>query len=277
MQDRISSVVSSGWIAYEGTRVLPMKNPLIMVAPTGARRSKADHPALPIKIPEIVATAKDCFASGADALHLHVRDDDGAHTLDAGLYREALAELAGAVPEMRLQITTEAAEVYSVAEQMECLRHVRPSWASISIREIAREENLAARIYGTCVDNGTEVQHILYNENDARLLMDWSQRGILSGSLSVLLVLGSYSYADSAKNRDLQLFLAALPSVASWMLCAFGKQEHQHLIRAAELGGDLRVGFENSMISKSGERHADNAASLRALKELLSSKTARVN
>ena len=34
--------------------------PSLMVAPNGARRSKSDHPALPVTLPEIVATARAC-------------------------------------------------------------------------------------------------------------------------------------------------------------------------------------------------------------------------
>ena len=56
-----------------------MTRPLIMAAPNGTRRVKADHPAIPITIFETVATAMACRAAGADALHLHVRDASGHH------------------------------------------------------------------------------------------------------------------------------------------------------------------------------------------------------
>ena len=49
------------------------------------------------------------------------------------------------------------------------------------------------------------------------------------------------------------------------MVCAFGPREHDCLIRAAELGGDLRVGFENSLTDASGRPWRDNADSVRAL------------
>jgi uncharacterized protein (DUF849 family) len=39
--------------------------PKIMVAPNGARRTKADHPAVPMTIAEIVETARQCYAEGA--------------------------------------------------------------------------------------------------------------------------------------------------------------------------------------------------------------------
>ena len=50
--------------------------PEIMLAPNGARRSKHDHPRLPITVEETVAAARDAFAAGAGALHAHVRDAD---------------------------------------------------------------------------------------------------------------------------------------------------------------------------------------------------------
>ena len=70
-----------------------MTTPFLMVAPNGAMRGKADHPALPVTIPETVETARACFQAGADALHLHIRDDQGRHTLDPGRYHEALVPL----------------------------------------------------------------------------------------------------------------------------------------------------------------------------------------
>ena len=60
--------------------------PALMVAPNGATKTKADHPALPVTIPEIVACAEACARAGADGIHAHVRDAEGRHVLDAGLY-----------------------------------------------------------------------------------------------------------------------------------------------------------------------------------------------
>ncbi|PSL20048.1 3-keto-5-aminohexanoate cleavage protein [Shimia abyssi] len=243
-----------------------MCKPLIMVAPNGARRSKADHPALPVTPDEIAETAKACFAAGADALHLHVRDDDGAHSLDSGRYREAMTEVARAVPNMRLQITTEAVGIYSVAQQLTCLNEVAPNWASVSVREIARDPELASRVYATCADMGCEVQHILYDSDDIDLLQRWwADETVPAKQDSVLFVLGRYSAGQVSKPSDLNPFLVALPNAKNWMLCAFGPQEHACLVDGAGRGGNLRVGFENSLVSATGYQHANNAASVAAL------------
>ncbi|WP_170425318.1 3-keto-5-aminohexanoate cleavage protein [Ruegeria arenilitoris] len=237
--------------------------PYVLVAPNGARRGSVDHAELPVGLEQIVATARNCFRAGADGLHLHVRDDRGQHTLDAGRYLETLAELRRVVPDMDVQITTEAAGVFDVAAQLECLRKVRPEWASISVREVARAPELVSTLYGLCEDQGTRVQHILYDREDAALLADWQGRGIVrTEQTDRLLVLGRYSLGQKSAPEDLDQF----PQDPSrWMVCAFGQQEHACLLTAAKRGGDVRVGFENSLTDKDGNTWSDNAASVAAL------------
>ncbi len=241
-----------------------------MVAPNGARRGKADHPALPVSIAETVETARLCHMAGADALHLHVRDAMGGHSLDAGLYREALAEMALRVPGMPVQITTEAVGIYDVAAQLQCLTAVRPGWASIAVRETARDCALAPRLYAACADQGTRVQHIVYDPADLALLLDWQGQGIVPpGQGDILVVLGRYSDGQVSSPADLLPFLTALPPAADWMVCAFGPAEHACLAAAVAHGASARVGFENSMTNAAGQAHADNAASVAHLRRLL--------
>lgn len=247
-----------------------MTRPYIMVAPNGARRGRADHPALPVTTEQIVATAASCRAAGADALHLHVRDEDGLHSLDAGRYAETLAAISDRVPDLRVQITTEAAGIFDVPAQLECLSQVKPSWASISVREIAREPELAPRVYGICDEQGTEVQHILYDTEDIALLRDWQARGIVrQDQRAVLFVLGRYAAGQVSFPGNLYPFRDAMPEARDWMVCAFGPQEHACLLEAARLGGGLRVGFENSLTDHCNRPHPDNAASVAALRSLL--------
>jgi len=245
-------------------------HPFIMVAPNGARRSKADHPRLPITTDEIVETALACYANGAHALHLHVRDHAGEHSLDAGRYREALTELARCAPQLRVQITTEAAGRFDVPDQLACLREVKPTWASVAVREIARAPDLAPKVYAACADNGTEVQHILYDVADIEQLIAWRARGIVRPAQeSVLFVLGRYRVGQVSSPDDLAPLRAALPDMAQWMVCAFGPREHECLASAARQGGALRVGFENSLYAANGAPHVDNAASVAALIQTL--------
>lgn len=246
-----------------------------MVAPSGSRHRKADHPALSITTPEILKTARSCHAAGADALHLHIRDETGGHSLDAGRYRETLDALAHAAPDMRVQVSTEAAGVYDVPAQLACLTKLRPEQASISVREIARAPDLADRVYGGCAETGTEIQHILFDAGDIAILREWRARGIVRPDQSdVLFVLGQYGAGQLSSPAALGPFLSGTPENRHWMVCAFGRSEHRCLLAAARLGGTLRVGFENSLQRRDGTIWQHNADSVSALVHCLTAEAA---
>jgi len=100
---------------------------IVAVAPNGARRSKADHPALPLTAAEIGREAARCRDAGAAIIHLHVRDRDGRHLLDADAYREAIAAVRRAAgDEIIIQVTTEAAGRYAPETQRAVMRELHP-------------------------------------------------------------------------------------------------------------------------------------------------------
>ncbi|SFK95631.1 3-keto-5-aminohexanoate cleavage protein [Shimia haliotis] len=239
-------------------------SPRITVAPNGARRQKPDHPALPVTISEITTTARDCHLAGADTIHLHVRNPDGSHSLDTGLYREAIAEIDHLAPDMAIQITTESAGVFDVPDQLACLTDLAPAAASISVREIMRAPELAQRIYATAHDAGTEVQHILYDTDDLatlRRLID--DRIVPQDMRDVILVLGRYTPPRPARATELAPFVTALAGdFPCWTACAFGPNEHAAMLETARLGGNIRVGFENNLCRPDGTLAHNNAENI---------------
>jgi uncharacterized protein (DUF849 family) len=236
----------------------------VTVAPNGARRSKADHPALPATSAEIAETAAACFAAGAGTIHLHVRDQEGRHSLDAGRYRDAIAAVLEVVPQMAIQVTTEAAGLYQVAEQYTCLQQVQPKAASVSVREMARDVPIAKRLYAFASETGVEVQHILYNAQDVALLRSWLDQGIIAPHLrSAIFVLGQYSPPVLARPGDLSVFLNATAGMdLDWSLCAFGQQELACARAALLAGGNVRIGFENNIQRPDGGLLRENTESV---------------
>lgn len=252
--------------------------PLVMVAPNGARRAKTDHAELPLTIAEIVATARACHQAGADALHAHLRDGAGRHVLDSGLYAELLAEMALVVPDMAVQITTEAGGLYTPAEQRALLDVTGASALSAAVREITADDDTAAqrRFYHTAAERGMEVQHIVYAPEEIDMLGRLIADGIVPDTdLSVLFVLGSYAGHAAAQPDELEPFLEWLRALglpagrARFMACAFGARETDCLLAAARKGGDCRVGFENNLHHADGTLAADNAARVAAVRKAL--------
>ena len=239
--------------------------PRIMLAPNGARLTSADHPALPVTIPQIVQAALDAQAAGAGGLHAHVRDADQRHVLDAGLYAELLAELAAKAPGLYVQITTEAVGRYSPAEQRALVQTLRPAAVSIALREImaGEEDEANRRFFAACAEAGCHIQHILYDLDDIRRLAALVESGMIpSARLATLIVLGRYATGQRSSPTDLhepaRLLLELLPGV-DWAVCAFGPAETDCLVEARRLGGKARIGFENNRLNRDGRPAGDNA------------------
>lgn len=245
--------------------------PSIMVAPNGARLTRKDHPAVPVTIPQIVECALACQAEGADGIHAHVRDAGQQHVLDAGLYRELLAEMDRALPDFLVQITTEAVGRYTPRQQRQLVRDVAPRAVSIAPREMFADQDDPdlRRFYHDCAEAGMAVQHILYDEEDVRLLARAVQEGVIpSAGMQALIVLGRYAVGQVSSPADLGrpagLLRTVLPE-ADWAVCAFGPAETDCLIAAHRMGGKARIGFENNRINKDLSCARDNAERVREL------------
>lgn len=240
------------------------KLPNVMVAPNGVRLTKTDHPALPVTIDEIVASALVCQQAGADGLHAHVRDADQRHVLDIGLYTELLNELARQAPDLYVQITTEAAGIYTPADQRHLVETLKPQAVSIVLKEITAGQDAAVtrRFFDMCEKENIGVQHILFDENDVAHFARLVAKGdIPKQELKALIVLGRYTPGQISSPSDVsqlaQNLTSALPYV-DWSACAFGVQETACLVEAFRHGGKARVGFENNRHNTDGSVAANN-------------------
>ena len=243
---------------------------ILAVAPNGARKTKADHPALPITADEIAATAAACREAGAAMIHLHVRDPDGRHSLDVETYRAATAAVRAAVGrDLVVQITSEAVGIYRPEEQMQMVRELKPEAVSLAVREIVPDEAAepaVADFLAWVTAEGILPQYILYSDDDLRRFDDLIARGVVPGERQVVLfVLGRYTKGQISEPRELMPFLAANSRDHLWSVCAFGPRETACAVAAAALGGHARVGFENNFHLPDGSLAADNAALVAAV------------
>lgn len=238
---------------------------IITVAPNGAYKTAADHPAVPLTADALAAEARACLDAGAAMMHMHVRKPDGSHLLDAQAYRDALAAVQRAVgDELLVQVTSEAAGVYQAAEQIAMVRELQPEAVSIGLREIAvpgiPEAELAAFL-AWLADRRVMTQIILYDDADVRRWLSLRARGLVPpGAWSVLFVLGRYSAGQTSSAYDLLPFLGAYDHSLPWAICAFGPEENACVTTAAAFGGHMRVGFENNLKLRDGSVAPDNAA-----------------
>ena len=238
---------------------------VLAVAPNGGRKTKADHPELPLTGDELARTAAECLERGASMIHLHVRDAEGRHCLDPEVYRAMIAQVCQEVGDrLVLQITSESLGAYSPAEQRVAVIKTNAEAVSLALREHAPEatdERDFCLFLGKLKQMRVWPQIILYTPAEAERLGAMVKQGLIPfDKLSILYVLGRYSLTRTALPRDLLPFLAPdMPRFASWSVCAFGRRETACVTAAALLGGHARVGFENNLNLPDGARAASNA------------------
>ena len=238
---------------------------IITVAPNGAYKTAADHQAVPTTAAALAAEARACLEAGAAMMHMHVRQPDGRHSLDAQIYREALAAVKREVGDQLLvQVTSEAAGIYRAAEQIAMVRELRPEAVSIGLREIAVPDIPEAELgdfLGWLARERVMAQMILYDAADVARWQALRARGLVPpGAWSVLFVLGRYSAGQVSSPRDLLPFLQAFDGTLPWAICAFGREENACVTTAAAFGGHVRVGFENNLKLRDGSTAPGNAA-----------------
>ncbi len=248
------------------------------IAPNGGRKTKADCPGLPITPEELAQTAAQCLDQGAAMLHLHVRDSEGVHLLDAEAYRAAIGRIHAAVGDrLVVQITSELMGRYSPGRQMAVVLDTHPEAASFALRELApekKDEPLFCNFLQRLKWMHVWPQIILYTPEEAQRLAAMQKKGLIPfQQVAVLFVLGRFSLLRRAAPSDLLPFLAPdMPRFASWSVCAFGRREAACVVGGALLGGHVRVGFENNVSLPGGGQAATNAdlvgAVARALDDL---------
>lgn len=246
---------------------------IIMVAPNGARKTQKDHPALPVSIADTVSEASACYAAGASVLHAHVRGKHEEHLLDSGLYAELLRELKQQVPEMLVQITTEAVGIYSPQQQVDCVEKLMPEMASVALKEMTSNycaPQFARDFYHWCDESKIHIQHILYSVNDLKRFLQYKTDGVIPESQNcVLFVLGRYAVDFQSSPEDLCPFLRQNLAGLEWFTCAFGLQEQACVLSGIEHDGHARIGFENNLYLASGELAANTGELVLELKKAI--------
>ena len=139
----------------------------LTVAPNGARRTHADHAALPMTPAELGDCAKACLAAGAAMIHLHVRKADGTHSLEVADYTAGIDAVHRAVGnELVVQVTTEAVGIYTPAQQIETVRALHPEAISVALREVLPDAAHEPAAHAFCAwlwQEHITTQYILYD------------------------------------------------------------------------------------------------------------------
>ena len=237
-----------------------------MAAPNGARRTRDDHPAIPLTPEELATEATSLLAAGVSVLHLHVRDADGRHSIDSARYRDAIDAIRSAVgQELILQVTSEAVGQYSAGEQMAMVENLQPEAVSLALRELCPDEASEASaglFFSSLRPGGVWPQYIVYSPDELVRFDRLRQAGLFGEERPFcLLVLGRYSAQLEGSLDELAAMRSAVDTSAfPWAVCCFGRHENAAMLAATRADGHVRIGFENNLVMADGTPASDNSA-----------------
>jgi len=237
---------------------------IVMCAPNGARKTRNDHPALPITPAELADCAESILDAGASIIHLHVRDEGDGHSLDVDRYRRASDAIRDRVGDaLVIQVTTEACGIYKAEQQTAMVRELKPEAVSLALKELCPDEAAEAgarSFFNELNERRVLVQYILYSPGEVERFVGLQRKGVIpERSAFVLFVLGRYSDDLTGNPQELDSFVTALGGHAEWAVCCFGQSEQQAMARAAAMQGHARVGFENNLLLPDGSVAESNA------------------
>lgn len=238
---------------------------LITVAPTGAESAKADVPALPVTVEEVVATARDCQAVGASVVHLHIRDADSRPTLDLPRVREVVAAVREST-DLVVQLSSGGAVTDPVDARLAVLDG-DPDAASLSLGTVNFGADVFSNPWPLIVELHTQMQQrgivpeyeVFDLGHLATLTRLLDRHGPpYGGHVHVDLVMGVPGGMPGTTHA-LAACLPLLPPGATFAATGVGRTSLPVMLAALSAGGHLRVGMEDTLTYAPGEPVRDNA------------------
>ncbi|HMF30477.1 MAG TPA: 3-keto-5-aminohexanoate cleavage protein [Candidatus Lokiarchaeia archaeon] len=251
-----------------------MRKLIITVAPTGSLTTREQLPWIPVTPREIADAAVEAYQAGAAIVHIHVRDPvTGEPAQEQELYRETIDYIREDTAGKMIICTTTGgrATMGATPEERMCSLDLQPELASLNVNSM----NFGPRIFPnppdvvelfaqTMKDKGIKPEVECYDIGHVDVLRDLVKRDLITPPLRVNFVMGVKGGIPATFKNLLSIYDACqLEECAgqdmSWMVTALGAGELPMSVLAMMMGGDVRVGFEDNIYYKKGEKAKSNA------------------
>ncbi|MER6971954.1 3-keto-5-aminohexanoate cleavage protein [Nocardioides sp. NPDC000445] len=232
---------------------------LVTVAPTGAETAKEDCPQLPTTLEELVATAVECEEAGARMIHVHIRDDDHAPTLDLGRLTETVDALHEKT-ELIVQLST-GGSVHDPLDKRLKVLDAGPDSCSLTMGTTNFGDDVFSNpwpfiteLYQLTQERGVVPEFELFDLGHVAALQRLLGKYGLpaGGKVHVDFVMGVPGGMPGT-SAALVAGVAALPEeVTSWSATGIGRSTLPVMLTSLAMGGHLRVGMEDVLTLAKG-------------------------
>ncbi len=276
---------------------------IITCAVTGAIHTPSMTPHLPITPDQIAAEAIAAAEAGAAILHLHARNPE------TGQPDQSVEGFAGFLPRIKqasdavINITTGGSPYMSVAERASPAAHYQPEVASLNMgsmnfglypmlnrfkefqfewerAHLEGSRDLVFRnsfkdieyVLETCYGNGTRFEFECYDISHLYNLAHFADRGLVKAPFFVQSVFGLLGGIGAHPEDVMHMKRTAdrlFGDNLRWSVLGAGANQFRVAAQAAALGGNVRVGLEDSIWAGKGELATSNAVQVAKVRQII--------
>ena len=261
-----------------------MSQPTILTcAVTGNLTTPEQTAYLPVTTEQIATACIEAHDAGAAAVHIHVRDPKtGKPSMDLALYAEVVSTLRRERPALIINLTTgpggryipstDDPKVFAAGtsllppeKRVEHISALQPDICSLDLNTMNSGEQVVMntpanvrRMAKVIRDAGVLPELECFDTGDLVLAQTLMADGTLPGPGVFSFVMG-VRYALPFTTQALQLAQSLIPQQAEWTAFAVGRHAFQCVAQAYLLGGNVRIGLEDTIYIDKGQLAKSNA------------------
>jgi uncharacterized protein (DUF849 family) len=276
---------------------------IITCAITGAIHTPSMSPHLPVTPDEIAEAAIGAARAGAAIVHLHARNPkDGSPTQDPEVFRQFLPKIK-AESDVVINLTTGGAPTMSTEERLQPALRLKPEVASLNMGSMnfglyemlgrykefkhAWEQPYLAgsdeRIFKNtfrdiqtilerCRENDTRFEIECYDIGHLYTAAHFLDRGLIKPPLFIQSVFGIRGGIGPHPEDVLHMKRTAdrlFGDAYYWSVLGAGRNQMAIAAQAAVMGGNVRVGLEDSLWIGRGQLAKSNAEQVRQARQII--------
>jgi uncharacterized protein (DUF849 family) len=256
---------------------------ILTCAVTGGLTRPDMNPALPVTPEQIATACLQAADAGAAIVHIHVRDPrTGLQTMELDKYRQVVSMIRAKNSALIINLTTGPGGRYEpgypnplepgpktnlqpAARRIEHIVALKPDVATLDLNTMvfggevvinspAVIRSMAAAIY----DSGVMPELEFFDSGDIAMAHDLLAEGVLKTPALCCLVLGvKYGFVPTAET--MLYAKQRLPGGLHWTGFGIGRSAFPMLAQAYILGGNVRIGMEDTVHISKGKLTSGNA------------------
>jgi uncharacterized protein (DUF849 family) len=276
---------------------------IITCAVTGSIHTPSMSPYLPVTPAEIARAGIGAAQAGAAIVHLHARNPkDGSPSQDPALFHEFLPQIAVAA-DVVINLTTGGAATMSVEERLQPALQLKPEVASLNMGSMnfglyemlgrykefkhdwekpylaGSDERIfkntfkdIAYILQSCSENGTRFEIECYDIGHLYTAAHFVDRGLIKPPMLIQSVFGIRGGIGPHPEDVLHMKRTAdrlFGDAYYWSVLGAGRNQMFIAAMSAVMGGNVRVGLEDSLWLGRGQLARSNAEQVAKAKRML--------